>query len=382
MIDYSQYTDSAPLLDELHYWDLPDKYCVLVENLPRKLRFRGTTQSISIGRLKRNFGKDCSIDHCIKALVTWRNKKHSFNITFPFSFINEEYVQLYSLMLSEGSHKGEFKLHVPEEEFHELFAQCLTRLFGPIQIRTTIYRNVKVSIAPKKVSFLVPIPKQIPAFIINNKEFARLYLRIAFEAEANFRYKLLKTGCIQRKIKISRNYGIDGLVDTVLPYREAERIYIGRLKKEFPELVAKIIKNPCPTIVGEKILLKKHFDIETSLYPEYIRINKTTIRRGKISVKWTMNIHGENIDKFVKEIGCITEKKRVVLCRMHLVGKRRSNYTALKIMKTIARGNIFDLNDYALEMFKQGYKYPDVFLSKYKLRNLIERVSSRTYRIL
>ena len=241
----------------------------------------------------RIYGKDLEINKLITFLLNWRNKQHKVNVSFPLSLIKDDYVKLYSLMLSEGSFRNEFKLQVPEKEFHNMFKVSLKNLFGDMLITKRVYNGVPFTMAPAKISHLLPIPKHIPKFILENKEFARIYLRIAFEAEGSLHLYKHKTGT-HRRIKLSRNIGIDNLVDKKLPYKEGIRVYRGILKKEFPEPLNKITENPCSIILGEFYMLRKHFGVEARIDPEYIRINKTSHRRGKISVKWTLTIHAKN----------------------------------------------------------------------------------------
>src|SRR3989344_293555 len=378
-----EYIKNAPNKKLVHYWELPDGLCVKLRKPIKDVPFRGSTNSITIGKINRKFGYDSKIEKEIISLITWRNKKHEIKVKFPLSLINKEYIELYSLMLSEGSYKSESKLQVPEEEFHQIFINNLKKLFGnEILITQLISNGVKISNAPEKISYLLPITTHIPKFILENKEFAKLYLRIAFEAEANFRYKVLKTGIIQRRIKLSRNIGIDNIVKKHLPYEKGKRIYFGELKKQFPDLSKKILLNPCPIILGEAILLKKHFGINVSLCPEYLRINYTSYRRGKISVKWTMCIYSTNIETFVKEIGFITERKRLIGQQMFNIKKpHKSNYFALEIMKKVAKNNIFNSKDYTIEMLKLGYKFPRVFIAKYRKKNLIKKIVYCKYEI-
>ena len=373
------YIQNAPNKQAIHYWDLPDGICTRITNPPKKLRIRGET--FTVGKLKRTFDYDPRIEKHIRSIVNWRNKKHEIKVNFPISLLNENYVQIYSLMLSEGSYKTEFKLHVPEEEFHEMFAKCLRNLFGNLHINQAIEKGIKRSRAPKNISYLLPIPDHIPRFIIDNKEFARIYLKIAFEAEANFRYKILKNGAVNRRIKLSRNVGIDNIIKEKLPYEEGKRIYFGTLKRDFPKLANKINKRPCPTIIGEATLLKKHFDIDSSLRPEYLRINKTPFRAGRISVKWTLCIYSVNIDKFVKEIGFITKYKSQIGKKMLKVKLQRPRHFALGIMKKVAEGNVFDSNDYEKEAKTFGYQHPKVFLAKYRKKKLIKKIGHRMYQL-
>ena len=98
---------------------MPDSVCVKVNNLPKKIKFRGKDRIITIGRLKKIFGQNKKINGYIRCIFTSISKKKEFKINLPITLTNEYYTQLYSLMLSEGSYKTEFRIHVPEEEFHQ-----------------------------------------------------------------------------------------------------------------------------------------------------------------------------------------------------------------------------------------------------------------------
>jgi len=374
------YIDNSPNQTIIHYWDLPNGIRVKLTNPPKELTVRGET--FTIGKIKRVFGNSAEIEDKIISIVNWRNHKHEFSVKFPIHLTNEKYVLLYSLMLSEGSSHDEFRIHVPEEEFHAIFQDNLNSFFEHISINQSIAKNIKVSKAPECIRHLIPIPRYIPRFILEEKEFARIYLRVAFEAEGHFRYKHLKNEAVNRRIKLSRNTGIDSLIAQPLSYNIGERIPFSQIEKDNTNLAKSILNNPCPIILGEAILLKKHFDIDVSLFPEYIRINKTSFRRGKTSVKWTMYLHSINIDRFVNDIGAITERKKQLCELMGKVTLRRPNYNALKIMKQSAKNGIFSSREYSSEMLKVGYKFPEVFLSKYKKKNLIRKVDSQHYLLL
>jgi hypothetical protein len=247
--NFQEYTEKAPDIKEINFWDLPHGTCVGFENPPENLILRGNTKTITVGRLLRIYGKDSGINKKITYLLNWRNKRHKVNVSFPLSLVKDDYVKLYSLMLSEGSFRNEFKLQVPEEEFYNMFTVSLKNLFGDLLITRSVYNEVPLTMAPEKISCLLPMPKHIPKFILENKEFARIYLRIAFEAEGSLQLLKHKTGTL-RRIKLSRNLGIDNLVDKELSYKEGVRIYKGILKKEFPEILNKITENPLFNNIG------------------------------------------------------------------------------------------------------------------------------------
>src|SRR3989344_3327423 len=219
---FEEYIKLAPNEKVIHYWDLPDGFCVRLNKPIKDLPFRGSTNSITIGKLKRNFGNDFKMEKNIKSILNWRNKRHEVNVKFPLNLVNKEYVEIYSLMLSEGSYNKGFILHVPEEEFHNIFFSSLNRLFVNVHINQILSKGFKLSFAPNKLRYLLPFPKHIPKFILTNREFARTYLKIAFEAESNPFYKLRKGTQVTRRIKLSRNVGIDNLIKEKLHYKEGE----------------------------------------------------------------------------------------------------------------------------------------------------------------
>src|SRR3989344_8253460 len=166
---FEEYLAKSPTKQEIHYWDLPRGLCAHIElsKLPHELkthkRFRGNTQTLTINRLISNFGKDPEIDEVIRYFFNWRNKREKLFIPLPFKLNNEDYVQLYSLMLSEGSCKNTFALHVPEEEFHKIFKESLKNLFGIANVNSRFSHNTKLSFASRRLRYFLPVPEHIPS---------------------------------------------------------------------------------------------------------------------------------------------------------------------------------------------------------------------------
>lgn len=284
-------------------------------------------------------------------------------------------------MLSEGDFKNTFKIQVPEEIFHNIFRTSLIKLFGP-QISSTIKQKVyndgvKISYTTKIICNILPIPEHIPKFILQNKEFARTYLNIAFESEG---YAYLK-GSI-RYIRLTRNIGIDNLITESLNYADGTRVAFGRFKKEYPLIAEKIKKHLPITLLGEQLILKHHFNIESTLLPERVLVNKTNFRRGKTSVKWSLCIYADSIDRFIKEINFLTKKKKKICREMGKIKANKPAYFCLKIMKKVSKNNFFKAKDFKVEMKKLGYVTPQKYLWFYKKKNKIQHIPIGVYRVI
>jgi hypothetical protein len=225
---------------------------------------------------------------------------------------------------------------------------------------------------------LLHIPQHIPRFILQNKEFARSYLKIAFESEG---YAYLKDS--KRYIRLVRNMGIDSLIKETLNYADGTRIAFGRFKREHP-LIAEEIKQHLPaTLLGEKLILKHHFDIESTLLPERILINKTNFRRGKRSIRWSLCIYADSIDRFIKEINFLSKKKKKICKEMSKIKANKPAYFCLKIMEKVSKSNnIFKAKDFRTEMKKMGYVTPQKYLWFYKKKNKIQHISKGVYKII
>ena len=379
--NFRQYLNDAPEICNVHFWDLPKGTPVGLKSKPENLNLRGHTQTVTVRRLLKLYGQNSEIEKNIKFLLNWRNKNHRINVRFPLSLKNVHYVKLYALMISEGSFNSEFRLQVPEKEFHTIFVESLEALFRDVMISHRIDNNVPITYAPAKISSLLPMPRHIPRFILNNKEFSRIYLRIAFEAEGSLHLIKHKTGT-HRRIKLSRNLGIDDLVVETLHYQKLTRIYKGALEKDYPQLFARISQNPCPTILGELYMLKKHFDVDAKIVPEYIRINKTSFRRGKISVKWTLTIHGQNINRFIDEVGFVTKGKIEKSRELLKIHSHRRRHFALTIIDAVKNDDVFTRFDFMSKMDALGYTNAQCFLYRYLKQGKIKRLERGKYLLL
>ena len=164
------------------------------------------------------------------------------NVNFPIKLENHEYTTLYSLMLSEGSTSSEFSLNVPEQFFHERFKIKIGNLISEDfskNIAVDFQNGFKRSRAPAKIRHLIPVSEHIPKFILLNKELAREYLKIAFEAEGS---PILNKNQIKRYIKLSRYVDISKYVNVELP--PDRRVYTGEIQEKYPLLYDKIKEFP------------------------------------------------------------------------------------------------------------------------------------------
>ena len=109
-------------------------------------------------------------------------KKGFLKLKLPINLNHIEYVRLYSLMLSEGSFKKEFSINVPEKFFHQIFKNSLKKLISNnILIKKDFNNNHERSRAPSIIRNILPFPNHLSLILFKNKDFAREYLRIAFE---------------------------------------------------------------------------------------------------------------------------------------------------------------------------------------------------------
>lgn len=146
-----------------------------------------------------------------------------------------------------------------------------------------------------------------------------------------------------------------------------------------------IIENPPSLILGEHLLLKHLFNIDSSLKLECIRLNKLGNRKGKISAKWVLFIYsGEDIKKFNKEIGFLSKGKIIKCAEMlHMIPSRKKQYFALEIMNQCNKNNEFTAKKFNSEMKKLGYTSPQKFIWDYwKNKKVICRIGRGRYRII
>ena len=333
-----------------------------------------------VSRLLSTFGEDREIGQCIRYIITGTRPLRKLRIKFPIFLNNTDYVRLYSLMASEGSNNTEFNLHVPEKEFHTLFRDSITALFGRDFGKAITVKKSKGflrSRAPRILRYLVPVPLHIPKLIVEDKEFSREYLKIAFEAEGS----PIISGKSKRYIKLTRNVDVSIMLSGKIDYPAEKRIYFGQLKRDYPFLANEIIAKPPSILLGEYLLLKHHFNITSKMVPEAIRINKTGLRFGKITARWVLTIYANNIDKFIQEIGFITKRKQSITKKMLEIPSRHPKFFAFSIMQRVQRGNIFCTKEFINEMKKEGYVDPKAFLSEYLNFGLLERIERGKYKI-
>jgi len=373
--DFINYIENSLNFKQINWYNLPNNLILHVPGL--KLN----RDNIKVSRLKRIFGNDPKVNRFVRAIYKHGQPGYNvysyFPIALPFKLDNLFYVQLYSLMASEGSHSNEFRLHVPEIFFHCIFRENLSHLFGTFindQINTLISNGVQLQYAPEFIRHLVPIPNYIPKLILENKEFARNYLRIAFEAEGHPHLKNSK-----RYIKLTRNIGIDELVKEKLSYKTGTRIFLRELQKDYPILYKEIFKKPPPLLLGESLLLFHYFGIENQIKPEALLINKTNFRRGFYSVRWNLHIYAESIVKFIKEINFISQSKKDICKNMLLLKSNKPAYYALRIMCDVSNNNIFRAKDFNNKMKGLGYVSPVKFIWDYNKKGLITRIKKGHY---
>jgi hypothetical protein len=374
---FSEYLKKSPIIKEINYWNLPPTICVELLPLLSIIKLRG--RSITIKRLCALVGRNLNINGKISSILFYRNSR-KLPIKFPFSLDNIDFVELYSLMLSEGSKNTEFRLHVPEEFFHEIFVRDLKNLFGEEIKKYIIQKKEKGilrSTAPTVIRYLIPICEHIPKLVLKNKKYCKRYLQIAFEAEGSPIFIGFK-----RYISLKRNVDITDIVKNKLDYPEEERIYIGRLRKDFPEVVNKVMKNPPITLLGEHLMLKEHFNIKSIMKPEAIRVNKTSSGFGKITARWALYIYADSVNRFINEINFISMKKKGITEKMIKIKGYKSQYSTLEIIKAVSKNKIFKISDFVKQMKKIGYVSPMTYICRYEKKGLLERIERGKYRLL
>ncbi len=374
----NEYLEKSQKYKRVDWWELSDEIKLKLKNLPKDIKSLGNF--ITVRRLKKSADKNL-ISHEIIGIKKELFGKKCFNLHFPINLDNEYYARLYALMISEGSCTTEFSLHVPENEFHELFKESIQNLLSKETadlIKIDKNNGVLRSRAPAIVRKIIPMPETIPYLILKNKELAREYLKVAFEAEGS---PIIDKKRYKRYIKLSRYVNVTNFVEKENLPRE-ERIYSGTIKKQYPELFNKIKDYPPETLLGEQVLLKKHFDIDSNLVLEAIRNNKTDLRCGKITARWVLFIYANNIDKYIKEIGFITKEKIIKIEKMKLFKGNRPQYSTLDLIKRIEKDNHFLRKEFVIEMTKLKYKSPSCYLGRYEKNGLIKRVRKGVYKIL
>ncbi|MBL7206725.1 MAG: hypothetical protein ISS36_03950 [Candidatus Aenigmarchaeota archaeon] len=375
---FSEYREKAPSKSEIHYWDLHPQLCVGFSSIPEKIKMKG--KSITIGRLCSLVGKNSMLEKIISFMVTQKRLRRRLNIRFPFSIDNLYFVELYALMISEGSFKTEFRLHVPENIFHNIFEKSLTGLFGDEikdQIKQKPEKNIMRTSAPCSIRYFLPITKHIPKFILVNKEKCRRYLQIAFEAEGS--PILIKS---KRYISLKRNVDITHILENKTHYIETKRIYTGQLEKDYPSLKNLVEDKPPLLLLGEKLILKHYFNIASIMKLEAIRINKTNYRCGKISARWALYIYADSVNRFIKEINFLTKRKKDITAKMLKIKGRNRQYFSLDVMKSIEKDGKINTSDFVKKMKSKGYKSPMTYLWRYSKKGLIKRTKRGEYELL
>ncbi len=376
-ITFSKYLKEAPDMKEINFWDLPKSVCVKFSQIPKCLKLRG--ESITIKKLLNQACKNPKINCKISSILFYRGLR-KLPIRLPLSLDNIHFAELYSLMASEGSKSTEFRIHVPEKFFHDMFVNDLISFFGKELTKYIHQKEEKGFLrttAPAIIRYLIPVPDYIPKLILKNKDYSKRYLQIAFEAEGS----PIINGS-KRYISLKRNIDISNIVTNKLDYPEEKRVYIQQLKKDYPEIFDSILENPPKLLLGEHLLLKEHFDIDSIMNFECIRINKTTSGFGKITARWALYIYANNINKFIDKVGFISKKKKRNESMMLKIKGNNPQYFSLKIMKKIANNNIITRSNFVKEMRKLGYVSPQAYIWRYLNKGLLEKIGRARYKLL
>ena len=374
MDTFEHYYAIAPNVSEVNFWDLPKGLKLVLYNNPK---FNYLNKK-SIGEILKLYGKNLELNRTIKYVLSKNGRL--LPIRFPLNLKSIDYVRLYSLMLSEGSYKTEFSLNVPESEFHEIFIKSLCKLCGT-EIRDYIKQDKNNGFLRSRVNriirWVIPIPEHIPKFILSSDKLSKEYLKIAFEAEGSPVFTK-QGGCTKRYIRLTRNTDVSKIFKKLhAPYTEFTFNELDKNAKNF------VLSNPSLSILGEHLILKNNFCINSSLKPEKVRINKTHFRKGKVSAKWALHIYADSLDKFLKDIGFISERKKGIANKMMKVKGRKAQFSALELIKTIkSKDNTFLRKDFIKEMKNRGYISSQAFLWRYSNKNLIKRVKRGIYQLL
>lgn len=373
---FSKYFKESSSIEKINWWDLPLNVKLGLIKLPQDIKKLGNFTSIRRLTLSRYPDKITQNIFSIKKEMTGDKK---IAVNFPISLKNNEYAKLYALMVSEGSYKTEFGVNVPEKEFHDLFRESLLKLISEEcckQIKSDFNNNVQRSRAPAIVRYLIPVPKIIPKVILEDRELSRDYLRVVFEAEGS----PIFDNNHKRYIKLTRYRNITPFVSCEL--QESKRIFSGTIKKDYPSLWEKIKIFPPETLLGEHLLLKEHFDIDSKLVLEAIRKNITDLRAGKVTARWVLLIYAKNINRFIERINFMSDKKRDICKLMLRLRANNPQYSTLRIIKEIAKNNYFKRKDFIQKMKEVGYKTPGAFLWRYEKKKLIRRKEKGIYQLL
>lgn len=376
--DFEKYYRDAPSIKEINYWDLPKNNFIKLNSIPKGVKMRG--QTITPKRLVEQIKKDPLVNKQVDSIQFLRNSR-KLSLNLPLSLDDINFVNLHSLMVSEGSCNSEFRLHVPEKFFHDIFVKSLSNLLGNELKKLIIQKknkNILRSTAPAIIRNILPINEHIPKIILKNKEYCRKYLQISFEAEGS----PILVGS-KRYISLKRNTSVDKIIKTKLSYPEERRIYIKKFVEDYPSLINLVKSNPSKALLGEHLILKKYFDIDSSIKPECIRINKTNYRcGGKIAVRWALYIYANSINKFIKEIDFISKDKKAKTREMLKIKGNNKQYFSLDILKKIAKENIVKRSDFVREMKKLGYISPQAYLWRYVKKGILKKTERGKYKLL
>ena len=356
-------------MEKINWFDLSNNLMLKLKNKPDDIDSK--RDFITIRKLKKSKKE---ITSKIIAIKKYRRNNSSFKINFPIYLKNIYYVKLYPLMVSERSYRTEFSLNLPEIFFHKLFKESINHLISMEAgnyIKYDYNKGFLRSRAPSVLKNIIPIPNQIPKFIINNQKFAKEYLKVAFEAEGSAILNLKKH---KRCIKLSRYVNItDFIQNEKIPLQK--RLFKGIIIKEYPQLYQKIKDYPPILLAQEKLMLKKYFDIDSKIGIEAIRKNKVSNRCGKITARWTLLIYANNINKFINKIGFISKNKKNITKKMLTLRSNNPQYTNLKIIDQISdKKGFFLRNDFIKKMKKEGYISPSCFLHRFHQKGLIKRI--------
>jgi hypothetical protein len=93
-------------------------------------------------------------------------------------------------------------------------------------------------------------------------------------------------------------------------------------------------------------------------------------------------IYANNIDKFIKEIGFISERKNALLTEMKKIRGNNPQYYTLDVIKSISDNKgYFYRKNFIKEMKGIGYKSPLCYLLRYENKNLIRKIKRGYYQI-
>lgn len=373
------YIKNSPKIKAVDWFDLPAETHFLLKEFPKEVKQIGKSNFVSSRRLKNFYGNDKSLNEKIIGIKKYMRGNKYLEINFPINLKTREYVKLYALMVSEGYTRSEFSIHVPEKYFHDIFKKNIHYLVNSNfanEIRVGLSNGFLRSRAPAKIRHLIPIPKHLPSMILENKEFAREYLRIAFDAEGS---AILNEKQHKRYIKLSRYVDITNFVEEKLPLQK--RIFTNKIKDKYPALFEKIKYYPPKTLLGEYILLKKYFGINSKLRLEAIKKNKTSFRAGGTTARWVLFIYADNIDVFIKEINFISEEKRKKCELMTKIKANKPQYSTLQFIEKISKNSVVLRKDFISEMKKEGYKSPGCYMHRFEKKGIIKRIGKGKYTI-